>query len=464
MNKVKFVLLLFFLTYCFASFSQQRTIGLTKYREGNLKSGYILFAPLECKTTYLIDKCGRLIHSWKSNYDPGLSAYLLPNGHLLRTGITKDSFFSQSANGGIIELLDWKSNVLWSYTLSNDTMAQHHDIFPMDNGHILVIARVVIPENKALAYGRKPGTLGGNFLFSERILEIKPIGKDQAEIVWQWNVWDHLIQDDSPEKPNFGIISEHPERMNINFAPKKSADWIHFNSVSYNKDLDQIILSGHNISELWIIDHSTSSEEAATHSGGKYGKGGDILYRWGNPASYNGGTKMDQALFSQHNAHWIPKNFKDGGDIMVFNNGLGRMPIFSSVEIIRPPTLSPGVYLNSLPFGPSQPNWTYKDSIPESFFSGFKSGASRLPNGNTLICLGLSGKFIEVGDNNTIVWEYINPVAPNDKILKNGESGSSVVFKCLYYPKNFSGFKRKNVKPKGYIETNVTPFKTGCKN
>ena len=59
--------------------------------------------------------------------------------------------------------------------------------------------------------------------------------------------------------------------------------------------------------EVWIIDHSTSTEEAASHVGGKHGKGGDLIYRWGNPYAYFAGLPSDQVFFGQHDARWIPE-------------------------------------------------------------------------------------------------------------------------------------------------------------
>jgi hypothetical protein len=458
---IPFVLILFLLNTSYKALSQQKTLGLTKNLTGSTADGYILFAPMGSKTTYLIDKCGKKINSWVSNYSPGLSAYLLPTGHLLRTGISNDTFFIGSGKGGIIEKLDWDGKVVWSYKISNDSLAQHHDIYPMENGNILVIAWHGISAAEAESRGRIKGTIGGPKLWSERIIEIKPKNNNDAEVVWQWSLRDHLIQDASISKPDFNMISSHPELMNINYVPMAGPDWIHMNSLDYNKDLDQILISCHNNSEIWIIDHSTTTSEAASHHGGNSGMGGDLLYRWGNPLAYNKGSKSSQKFFKQHNALWIPKGYKDEGGIMVFNNGLGRSPSYSSVEIIAPPVNSFGEYNPLLPYGPSAQKWIYKDSIPTTFYSAVISGASRLFNGNTLVCSGNSGKFFEVNANNKVVWEYISPVSSGDYLLHDGSSpNGNAVFRCNYYKSDFPGFKDKNLLPGSPIEKN--PYSYTC--
>ena len=67
------------------------------------------------------------------------------------------------------------------------------------------------------------------------------------------------------------------------------------NSVAYHPELDQIVLSVLGFSEIWIIDHGTTTAEAAGHTGGRSGKGGDLLYRWGNPRAYRAGSAVDQS-------------------------------------------------------------------------------------------------------------------------------------------------------------------------
>jgi hypothetical protein len=194
------------------------------------------------------------------------------------------------------------------------------------------------------------------------------------------------------------------------------ADLLHTNAVDYNPALDQIVLSVHTFNEVWIIDHSTTTAKAAGHSGGRGGRGGDLLYRWGNPLAYGRGTVDDQQLFAHHDARWIPAGFPGEGNIMVFNNGSGRPGAdYSSVMEIRPPAKDDGSYLilPGSPFGPARPAWLYTAEEEGSFSADFISGAHRLSNGNTFICSGPTGRFFEVTPDGDVVWEYLNPFAGN---------------------------------------------------
>ena len=234
-----------------------------------------------------------------------------------------------------------------------------------------------------------------------------------AEIVWEWNTWDHLIQDFDKTKANFGDVAAHPELIDVNVSPRAHSDWLHTNSVAYNPKLDQIMLSVRAFNELWVTDHSTTTREAASHTGGRSGKGGDLLYRWGNPANYRAGSEKDQTLFSQHDARWVDEGYPGEGNITIFNNGTGRPEgDYSSVEEIVPPVKPDGTYeiLPSKAFGPETPTWSYRAENKMDFFSSFISGAERLPNGNTLVCSGAPGDFFELTPQKKVVWKYLNPI------------------------------------------------------
>ncbi|MFO0915112.1 MAG: aryl-sulfate sulfotransferase [Pirellulales bacterium] len=370
-------------------------------------------------TTYLFDNEGRVVHAWPS--ETGImGAYLLDNGHLFRRGdVGKEPpRFQGPGKHGRFEELDWDGNAVWDFEYISDKRQPHHDAIRLPNGNILTICWEMIEEPEAIAQGVKPEAVKESHVQPDCLVEIKPTGLKTGEVVWEWRSWDHLIQDHDRHKPNYGKVADHPERFDANYgvngSNKRSPDWMHVNALAYNPDLDQIALSSPSFNEIWIIDHSTTTEEARGHTGGRWGHGGDILYRWGHPATYRGGTKIDQRLFAQHNIHWIAKGLPGEGHLLVFNNGGGREPEpYSSVDEFAPPIDNAGNYLvrSQAPFGPDQPLWSYSAPNKPDFHSWFISGAQRLPNGNTLINAGAVGVMFEVTPEREIVWKFVNPIA-----------------------------------------------------
>jgi Arylsulfotransferase (ASST) len=404
--------------------------------------GYTLIASTNSGNTYLVDMEGRVVNTWKSEVTQGLSAYLLETGGLLRTGAVKNPPFFGGGAGGRIQEFTWDGKLIWDYTYVNDKQLPNHDICKLPNGNVLMIVWEKNAAKDAVAAGRRPETVDNSFLLADSILEIKPTGLTTGEIVWEWRPFDHLIQDFDEKKANHGDVAAHPELIDINFgestiaamvakpeeleklraigyvggAGKKAArpqtDWLHVNAVNYNAELDQVMLSVFEFSEIWVIDHSTKTAEAASHKGGKYGKGGDLLYRWGNPRAYRAGTVKDQRLFGQHNAQWIAKGLPGEGHLLVFNNGMRRTGgAYSTVDEIVLPVDDKGQYeyTKGKAYGPEKAIWSYVAPKKTDFYAPFISGAQRLANGNTLICSGTNGTLFEVTPKDEIVWKYINP-------------------------------------------------------
>ena len=140
------------------------------------------------------------------------------------------------------------------------------------------------------------------------------------------------------------------------------------------------------VRRIWIIDHSTTTEEAAGHTGGNSGQGGDLLYRWGNPEAHGVGGAADQKLFVQHDARWIGEGLPGEGNILVFNNGTDRPGVeedYSSVLELAPPINPDGSYvtLPAEPTGPTSPVWEYIAPTQRVFTRGSCPGHSAYQTG-----------------------------------------------------------------------------------
>ncbi|HSF17429.1 MAG TPA: aryl-sulfate sulfotransferase [Vicinamibacteria bacterium] len=415
-----------------------RPSGLVTRKPG-ASPGYILYAPLLSDTTYLIDADGLVVHMWKSPHAPQGSVYLTNDGRLLRGARVESKVFRGGGTGGRIEEYDWEGELSWSYPFATDDHVSHHDIEPLPGGNILAIAWERKTAEEAKRAGRRPDVVPEQGVWPDKVVEIEPRRPEGGRIVWEWHAWDHLIQNVDPELPNYGDPATHPHRIDINGdgGPKAvdpeelaelkalgyvsedtdasdlSSDLFHTNAVAYNEALDQIGLSTPNFSEIWILDHGTTTAEARTGTGGRFRRGGDLLYRWGNPAAYGRHENRPRQLFAQHDVRWIPDGLPGAGRLTIFNNdvpGPGEKN-YSQVVEIAPPVDEEGRYLTSDggPFGPDEPAWKYEAPDQTSFYSDFISGAQRLPNGNTLICQGRDGRIFEVTPDGEIVWDYWTP-------------------------------------------------------
>ena len=445
----------------------QNTVGLLSYDPSASFDGYNLFYPHNQPNVYLINNCGQLVHVWSdsSSLRPGNTAYLLPNGNLVKTkrpaAIAGNPIWA-GGGGATVEIRSWDNELLWSYELNDEFRRLHHDIEPMPNGNILMIAWELKTEQEAIDAGRDPGLLPDGELWPDYILEVEPIGADDYEIVWEWHVWDHMIQDYDDTKANFGVVSDHPELIDINYDESNGvADWLHSNAIDFNQELDQIIFSVPTFNEIWVIDHSTTTQEAAGHTGGLGKRGGDLLYRWGNPAAYQSGGAAEQTLFYQHDPHWVD-DFLDFthpyfGKVAVFNNRAGSD--FSTVNIFTPPfDMYDWEYpLDGSYWGPTESDWTYTHPDPEKMYSTGLSSIQLLPNGNTLIGVGRTGYAFELTPDEEIVWEYVTPLK-NGNPVEQGDTtlvlNDNLTFRMKRYPADFPGFDGKELDPIGYIETN----------
>lgn len=468
MHRIATIFLL--LLFAASQVAAQNTVGLLSYEATKAYEGYNLFFPHNQSSVYLLDNCGEIAHQWTdaANFRPGNIAYLLEDGRLVKgkrdANISDDAIWA-GGGGETVEIRSWDNEQEWSFTINDSLRRLHHDIEPMPNGNILMIVWEYKSEAEAIAAGRDTALLSQGALWPDYIIEVDPT---TDEIVWEWHAWDHLIQDFDSTKANYGVVADHPEKINLNWDTNNGkADWMHTNAIDFNAELNQIIISVPTFHEFWVIDHSTTTEQAAGSTGGLGNRGGDLLYRWGNPATYDRGDASDQQLFYPHDVHWVDEHvdasFPFYNRIALFNNRVGSD--FSTANILAPAwDMYDWQYTLEADntFGPADFDETYTHPTPTQMHSTGLSSIQMLPNGNTLLCSGRYGYTFEMTPDSEIVWEYVTPIkmgaaaTQGDTLAIN----NNLTFRMKRYPADYAAFTGRDLSPKGWIEQE--PDSTYC--
>ncbi len=465
-------LMLIFTLLSLSYLNAQNTVGLLSYNANKSLDGYNLIYPHNQPNTYLLDNCGEIVHVWEGQDGrrPGNTAYIREDGRLVRTSrlssVANDVIWA-GGGGAYIEIVDWDGNVEYEFHLNDSLDRLHHDIEliekPDNKFNILAIAWESIGLEEIIAAGRDTSDLDGDLMWPDYILELDP---ETNEIVWEWHAFDHLVQDFDSTKNNYGSVSEEFRRIDINYDQNDTnpdalghRDWMHSNGLDYDPINDYIMISVPTFHEIWIIDHTTTTEQAATGSGGNSGVGGDLMFRWGNPAASKNGTAEDQKLFYQHDPNFI-NTFVDVIDpnynkIMVFNNRVTDSTsqvnmINSGFDMYKWSFLQQDGVFNPTDFEltiehPEDPTLLHSTGL---------SSAQYLNNGNFLITVGRFGYALEVTPDNEIVWEYKTPIimgAPatqGDTLTMN----NNLTFRMQRYPTDYAAFEGRDLSQKGWIE------------
>lgn len=390
--------------------------------------GYTFFQ--DNGSAHLIDNCGNVVNEWRvgnNSYHPKI----LENGNLLyliRTGIVEQ---------------DWDGNIINEVFHNDFFLSLRYEVELLPNGNYLSVGRRTLNSFGFEEIGYNP-----NLGRPDEIDVVVELDRNNGNIVWEWNIGDHVIQQRDSLAANYGILAENPQLLNMDAI--STFDWefqesFMINGMDYNPELDQIILSVRKMSEIVVIDHSTTTEEAAGHSGGRYGKGGDILFRWGNPQNYDRGTADDRVLFFQHNPNWITEGDLKG-QIICYNNGLSRPGVtygnnYSTVPIINPQMDGNGNYFleNESPFLPPEAPLEYSRVHTSSpFYSSYTSGAKYLPNGNIYVTEGVVGNLYEFDPDGNLVWHYQVP-------------WTSFLFRSERFSADYVGFDGRDLTPYGKV-------------
>ena len=436
--------------------------------------GYALLYGTDPLRVWLADREGRTAFSWAAlgRFATGARPRLRENGNLLMI-LRNPARIAEIAPDG---------RFVWEYPVG----ALHHDFQELPNGNLLLLKHDYRTRAEALAAGAHPQFVPPDGLELDAVLEVRPTGPESGEVVWQWQAWDWLVQDFDPAKPNYGRPSEHPHRIDLNYNLEalhrdhhtRAGDMTHTNALSYNAELGQIMLTVRHFSEIWIIGHGRNGG-----GDGETDAGGGLLYRWGNPRAYGRETDGGQQLFFHHDAHWIAAGRPGAGHILLFNNGdefPGHQRWSSSVdELALPPAQGRGYgppVAEGAAWPPPRPVWSYAAPFPPDWYALNRSGAQRLPNGNTFIIDSPHGHLFQVTPQGEIVWRYVNPLLGNNQLLRPGEPvparerkitpyGEALildnrVFRSHWYPPDYPGLQFLDLTP---AAGRPPPARTRCR-
>ncbi|MFC2017000.1 aryl-sulfate sulfotransferase [Chloroflexota bacterium] len=285
------------------------------------------------------------------------------------------------ANGPLVDL-DGAGGILLEVDWDGNVVWEykdpylHHAFYRMGNGNTLIIKWVKVPDDIAVRVkGGDPGTERDGVMWGDVIQEITSDGK----VVWEWIAHEHLEPDATPRCP---------------ICPRVT--WTHANAVSELPD-GNILTSFMKINTIAIIDKKT----------------GDIKWQWG-PGEL---------------AHQHCPTMMDNGNILVFNNGRHPnrfAPGFSKVIEVNPRT-------NDIV-------WAYGGgNLMFEFYSSTLGSCQRLPNGNTLVCEGTTGRIFEVNPSLELVWEFANNLPSYEPYP--AQTRSHMVCSAYRYGMDYSGLK-----------------------
>ncbi len=315
--------------------------------------GFLLFGAQGGKITVLLDSTGTVAHSWDHSQLPddgnGYSCYISNGGNLLRSAIAPPNI-TVSGNAaprqGVLTEVDRDGNSVWTYTLANIDRMMHHDFKELPNGNLLCVAFETVDSGTAIKKGIDKSLFKGGMMMGARAMEsemIFELDKSSNQIVWEWHILDHVVPKEQ--------ASSHPELFSGGLGPFFGGQWVHLNGIDFNPEKNLIVFSSRVMSEIFVLDRSTTIQEAAGHTGGVHGKGGDILYRWGRASNY--GMTSQVTITTLHCPTWITKGYPGEGDIMFFHNN-AKMENYqftslgnSQVIQVKPPMDENGKFLST---------------------------------------------------------------------------------------------------------------------
>lgn len=264
-------------------------------------------------------------------------------------------------------LLDWSSKVIWSAPFRG-----HHDInySPVHKRVHAVTADIRLYKG---VWSRFP-----------IITDLTPEG----EFISSWASYDHM--DEIKEKfDTAAFLDRALELPNFKRRMNRYYDIFHMNTIT-------------------VLGESALSDNPAFRPGNLL-----ICFRNVNQiATMDPITKEILWVWGQGELDWPHHpTLLENGNILVFDNGTRR----GHSRVVEMDPLKKKIV------------WEYKDDPPEKFHCRFRGSSQRLPNGNTLICDGQSGRGFEVTSRGVKVWEFLHPEVSE-------EGHRAVMYRMLRYP------------------------------
>ncbi len=367
------------------SYARTRIKGLVFCDSRTAYRGLTLFTPVQGKGVLLVDLLGNQANRWELSYDTASTASMLPSGNLLYGAKSDDAALPDlEGSGGIIQELSPDGDVVWEYR--DPTL--HHGPFRMRNGNTLVLKWVQVADSTASRVKEgsrseciESGTDSEGIVWGDMVQEIQPDGR----VVWEWVAHEHIEPDEMHRCP---------------ICPWDT--WLHANSCSEMPN-GNILVSFAKINTVAMIDK----------------KSGKMLWHWGT-----GGE-----LAHQHSPSML-----ENGNILVYDNGFHPQGLALNYSRVV-----------EVDWRKNEMVWSYEGpeggSLKMLFYSSMYSNCQRLPNGNTLICEGMTGRIFEITVQQTLVWEYVNAFPGPEQPGSPKESRSYPVYGAYRYGHDYPGLE-----------------------
>ncbi len=401
-------------------------VGTTIYAPAEAWNGYTVLSLLREPGMVVIDMNGHVVKQWEGfNSSAGGPVRVLPNG---------DAIGAAGARPGHQESLqlvqkDFAGTQRWSLAGTEQveverggqarSLRQHHDWQRAD-----FPAGYFSPESRPAATGAPTLVLAHSSrtvpavsdlpLEDDRLVEYDAGGR----VLWEWFASDHI--------DDLGLSAAARAAIKAGAGagtgPQRRADfdWLHVNSATYlgpNRWFDagdrrfdprNILISSRQASLLAIV-----------------ARDGHVVWRMGPDFRESPQLLRIGQVIGQHHAHLIPKGLPGAGNLLVFDNGGSSGYGFDTPIARNGYGGLARATSRVLEIDPVKMELAWSYAPASGFFATNISGAQRLPNGNTLVTEGPSGRVFEVTAQGRIVWEYIQP-APG--------AGGNAVYRAYRLP------------------------------